>query len=809
MIDTLRIDIRHAARALGRSPFFTAIAVLSLAFGIGATTAAFSLVDALLFRALPFAEADRLVDVYEHHPVEVCEDCGVGTSYPNYEHLRTARSFNGMAAYQSGQFTLNTGEGAERWAGAYASASLFPLLGVEPLHGRVFHADEDAVGAERVVVIGERLWRTRLGARPDAVGSSLRVNGELHTIIGVMPAELTLPPFTDLWLPLAPVAADDGRAERNVGTVARFADGVTLAAARAEVTGLGRQLAQAYPESNTGWSAHVMPLRTELAADYANMSFIMLGIVGFVLLVACANLANLLLARASARRQELAVRAALGASRRALVRHLLAESLLVSLTAGALGLLIASWALDVFAAIIPDAMPSWVRFGIDARVALFAALLSILTGVAFGIIPALQAARVDPNTMLREGARGSIGGQSRTRVRNAFVTIQIAAAMVLVFGATFLTSEFLRIADFDLGEDPDRVYVGRVIAGGERFAEPRILQMLTADLAARIRVHTGASDVALSNLYVPSWPGMPSARVEVEGRADADLSDAIHRIQNVSASYFSVQRTQIIAGRDFRDSDGEGAPRVAIISSNLAQLLWPGESAVGRNIRISGVSDDWISIVGVVETGRLSPFAREAARLMYLPLAQHAATQPPSDLLSLQLRFNAATSGVAQRVKAAAAAVDPDIIVEDVRSRRVDHEYWIAPVRNTARAVSGLGLFGVLLAAMGIYGVVAFTVSQRVPELGIRIALGATRAGIMRLVLDQALRLAAIGAVFGTIGAFVLGRVLRSQMTGSQAGGPLAFVLPILTFVAVALLASWVPARRAARIDPLAALRAD
>jgi putative ABC transport system permease protein len=801
-------DVRQAARALRRSPLFTAVAVVSLGLGIGVNAGVFSIVDALLFRRLPWRDAGRLVDVYESDST-MCAGCGVGTSYPGYVDVRErARTLMNAAAYRTGALALELDEGAQRWQGAYVSARLFPLLGIAPLRGRALDEADEAPGADPVVLMGERLWRARFG-EADVTGRAVRINGRLHTIVGVMPEALAFPPFADLWLPLAPVAAADARDDRSVGVIGRLADGATLAQARAEMAQIAAQNRLAYPATNAGWSGRVDPLRADLVSDYAPSFFLMLGIVAFVLLVACANVASLVLARAVERRQELAVRAAMGASRAALVRHVVSETLVLGLLAGGLAVLVAAWGLDAFASVVGGNLPSWIRYTIDGRVALFIGAVALVSALLAGLPPALQVAREDARRVLVDGGRGGTGGVERARLRRALVVVQVAAAMILVFGAAYLTNEFLRITRFDPGHDTAGLYHARLTILRPPDSDPRGAPALVESLLERFAASAGTRDVALSSMYIPNWPGTPASEIRIPDAAIDEPGGAIHRVYNVTPAYFRTLGIDLISGRDFRESDRAGAPPVGIIGRKLADRLWPEQSPLGRQIHLGGPGDDWITIVGVVPSVRASPFARDTSQLLYLPLAQHPVAQPLQDEFALDLRPAAAPANLELRLRGAAAQVDPAIVVEDVGSAHEQEARAIAPVRMTALATGGLGLFAVLLAAMGIFGVIAFTVSRRTPEIGVRIALGAAPAGIVRMVLRQALSLAATGLALGTCGSIALGGVMRNQLGGTRSIGVVPFAGVLFALLAVALLAGWIPARRAARIDPAAAVRAE
>jgi predicted permease len=799
-------DIRLALRRLARTPGFALVAIATLAIGLGANTAIFSLVNAIGLRPLPFAEPSRLVDVYEHNPEEVCAGCGVGTSYANYLDWRAqAKSFRGVAAYQERSVALGLPDGSEQRRAAHVSAGVFAVLGVSPLRGRVFAPEEDQPGAAHVAVLSEALWRTRFSGDSNIVGTVIRVEGEQYQVIGVMPNFFAFPAFAELWLPLSPSAAG-ARNDRDLGVVARLADGANLRSAEAEMNAIAKRLETEYPGEQKGWTAHVRSLHDDLARDYISGFTLMLGGVACALLIACANLANLMLARATSRRAELAVRAALGGARAALARPFLVEATIIAIVGGALGLLIADWGMHVLPsikALAGEGLPGWIRYELDWRVYVFALGASLLTGLGFGAFAARYAARGDLSSVMNEGGRGSSGGRSRTR--NTLVVVQVAAALVLVIVGGLLNKAMLRGQAVDMGYDMSNLMRADIGISGRRYDDPRAIAEFANRLSGELQHSAGVSAVGMMALYVANWPGTPHEDIVPDGHTADEGAAAVHHINNVSPDYFTALGAPLVAGRTFAVSDAPGSMPVAILNSTLAKSLWPRESAIGKHIRLGAVS--W-TIVGIAPDFN-SAFATGVRPLMYVPVAQHPQMQPGGQPLTLYVRTGAGAADIARTIRTTAQRVDPDVTANTIMSEAAFMDRLRSPYQAMAALAGALGLFACLLAAIGIYGVIAYFVGQRTHEIGVRIALGASPLNVMRLVLRYGLVLSGTGIVIGGLVAVLVTRALGYMLFGVSPTDPVVFGSVAAGFVAVSLLAAYIPARRATRVDPMTALRAE
>lgn len=802
MLDRIRIDLLHAWRSLRRSPGFATVAVLSLALGIGASTAAFSLVNSLRLRALPYHDADRLYDLAENHPTEVCAGCGVGTSWLTYlDWQRDAQAWSAMGAYREDQVGVAFPGGAERRRVARVTASIFPLLGIGPIAGRPFTTDEDRPGAAPVALISERLWETQFGRAASVLDATVRIEGEPHRIIGVMPATFAFPQFAELWVPLAPLAAGETRSDRSIGVIARLADGVTLDAARSELAALSTRLEQSYPESQQGWYAIGAPLREELAGDYLGSFTMLLGAIGFVLLITCANLATLMLARATARQLDLSVRAALGASRVDLMRGLLLEAVTLSVAGGALGLLLATWLISIFRAIPGEPLPRWVEFGIDVRVFAFAVALSLLSGLLIGLLPARQAARAN----LHQAIKGIAASTRRfgLNLRELLVVIQVAGAMMLVIGAGLFTRSFLIGQSRGSGSDTRHLVRADVILPATAQRNPLAF---TEPFLEKLERGGSVTSAALHGLYIINWPGTPRQEVRADGVSPESAENGIRRIVTVTPHYFSTLGLQLRSGRALSASDVAGSMPVTVIGSTIAEQLWPGLDPLGRQITIGQTS--W-TIVGVVADPAAASDAPRPAGLLYMSLAQLPGLQPASQPLSLTLRTTPDAYAVATLVREAARAVNQDVVIEQLMSVDDFSAQWATPLRRMALVAGALGLFAALLAALGIYGVMHYLASQRTREFGVRIALGSSRWRVTRVMLDRGVILGIAGVLIGAMLALGLTRFIQSQLYGVRASDPSIYLLLAGGFLCITTLAAWLPAYLASRVDPMVALRSQ
>jgi predicted permease len=799
---TLMSDVRFALRSLGKSRLFTAVALLSLALGIGANVTVFSMVKALAFSPLPYPEANQLVDVHETSSTKLCAGCGVGTSFPGYQDwLASAHSFSGMAAYVERPFVVSGTETAERVGGAFVSGNVFDVLGVHPILGRDFRPDDDAVGAPRVVLLSEPLWTRRYGADRRIVGQTIRVNGNAVTVIGVMPPQFKFPEFAELWLPITPDARSLARDDRSLGVVARLKPNVTREKASAEMAVIAKGLESAYPEQK-GWTAEVGPYRESSDAAPPEMYAVMLGAVGFVLLIVCANLAGLLLARGTGRQREIAIRLAIGATRRQIVRHLLTESILLACVGGALGLVVAMWGVDFAVQAIGREAPFYIKFGMDGVTLAFCFAISLLAGLIFGILPALRASRPDVHAVLKESAPNA----NRSRARGMMVIGELALALILLAGAGELMKSFVRISAPERGYDEANLLTGSLEFLDSRYQSPAQLASAQNQILDRLVQMPGVTAAATQHFEFIAGFGRGDRVIQAEGVATVPDGASPRFYHVVSPSYFVTVKLPIVEGRAFTNQDRAGTAPVVLINKRLAETLWPGQSPLGRRIKLgSADSLAWRTIVGTVGDITAGDNRNGIPRnYAYVPL-----DQAPSGVTTLLIRAGSNPLSLVNAVKAAVRAVDQDLPIVDMQTveQQRHQNYW--PYQMYALAMSIFAGFAILLAAIGLYGVIAFSTATRTREIGVRMALGANARQVVMLVAAQGGRLIAFGIVFGLIGAALLLRALRAMLFGASPIDLPVFLAGSSLLATVSLLAVWIPARRAARIDPLEALRAE
>ena len=804
-MDALRQDIRFALRGLLRSRLFTIVAVSMLGLGIGANTAVFSLVDAVAFKPLPFADPDRLVDLHEWSATQLCTGCGVGTSYAGFVDWRSrARSVSGMGAYTEVPVSISGTEAAERLTGAVISAGLFEVLGVRPAVGRGFLAAEDRVGAAPAAIIGDDLWKRRFGSDPAIVGRSIRVNGTSHTVVGVMPPRFRFPEFAEVWLPLAPLAQRTSRDDRQYGVVARLRPNVTVQQADAEMRTLGAALAAEHPDTQREWTARAVEFRRDYAGEVTQLYGVMLGAVACVLLIVCANLAGLMLVRGASRQKEIAIRLALGAGRPQLVRQLLAESIILGLVGGAAGLVLATWLVDFAVASLRTAVPFWIDFAVDGRALAFCLIISVATGVVFGLVPALRASRPDVQSTLKQGGHAQTSSIVRNRLRSALVVGELAIALVLLAGAGVLMKSFLRVSARDAGPDIHNVLTGSVEFLDARYADGAQVGAAATQIVDRLARVPGVAAVAMSRVHFVAGFGAADERIVVDGVPSVPDGVSPRFATIVTPSYFSAQRLSRVAGRLLESGDRPGAPLVALINARMARQLWPQESPLGKRLRMgSADSLPWLTVVGVVgDVGRAGRFSNQ----LYVPFAQH-----PGRPATLFVRGEPAgdVRQLAPAVRSEISSIDPDLPVVALKTMEEEHHDRFWPYQMYALFMSGFAGLAILLAAVGLYGLVAYAVAQRTREIGIRMALGADRTDVLRLVTGQGARLVLAGIVAGVIASAGALQILRSMLFGASPVDPGVFALVSLLLALVALVASYIPARRATSVDPMIALRSE
>ncbi len=794
---------RQAFRSLRRAPAFTLAAVATLALGIGANTAVFSAVNGVLLHPLAYPDPDRLVVVWGRHATIGRETA----SLPDFLDWRAqARSFEALAAMTSTRFNVTGAGEPEVVNGGIATANLLQAFGVVPSVGRGFRDDEERGAAPRVAMLGEGYWRRRFGGERDIVGSRILLSGLPHTVVGVVPAQLRLERPVDVWTPLATDTTRPRRAD-FLTVFGRLGKDVPLDRAQQEMTTIMGRLEAQYPASNAGWGAEVVGLREQMTGDIRPALLVFMGAVGLVLLVACANVANLMLARAAGRRREVTIRSALGASRRRLAGELLLESMILSLLGGALGLLLALWGVAGLRALGPDTLPRADEIGLDLRVLGFALALSLMTGLLFGLAPMWRMAGRDLHEGLAGGSRGVAGSAGIHRARSALVLGEVALAFVLLAGASLLLRSFERLQRVDPGFAADRVLTARVTL--PRLAYPKEERWLAfgRELLARTEAEPGVRSAALVS-DAPLGDSPPYWGFAIQG-GETPPPDAVQdaAVFTASASYFETLRIPLVRGRLFEASDRAGGRDVALVNQSAAQRYWRGRDPVGARITFGDPADpetQWMTVVGIVGDVLHERLNGAAYPQIYIPFEQS-----PMRSMVLVARTSGDPLATVPAVRRAISGLDPGLPLADVSTMEDRKAVSLARPRVNATVLGGFALAALVLAAVGIYGVVAYGVVQRTRELGIRMALGAGDWTLLRMVIRQGMMPVLGGMGVGLVGALAGGRLLRGLLFGVGSGDPTNLALVTGFLVAVALAAMYLPARRASRSDPMIALRTD
>jgi putative ABC transport system permease protein len=800
-------DLKYSVRMLVKTPAFTAVAIVALALGIGANSAIFSIVNAVLFRPLPFDEPDRLARVSERWPNGMLEAVP-STDY--FAWRERQQSFDEIAAYGGDHFNLTGGATPERVPGSQISASLIPALGVAPILGRGFTDEEDRFGGNPVVILSYNLWQRRFAGDRDVIGKTATINDRAHEIVGVMPRSFRLPDPSDLYLPLALDIETESKGERVtlLEVVARLRAGVTMEAARSELTAITRSVAEQTPNpmGEGERSVTLVSLHEHIAGDVKTGLLVLLGAVGFVLLIACANVANLLLARAATRQKEFAIRSALGASRARLVRQLLTESLLLAVAGGALGILIALWGVDVLVSAAPAELADYARdagsIGVDRSVVAFTFIVSTVTGILFGLVPAIRASRPDLNETLKEGGRMGVGTSGWRSLRGALVIAELALALVLLAGAGLMMKSFIRLSAVDPGFQPDRVITMRLVLPTPKYQERQKRIDFYGQVLERIRQTEGVESAGWTTNLPLSGNFAMMGGVSIEGRAPFDpQKDKPTPLGVVSPDYFRALSVPLRAGRFFTEQDSVAAAQpVALVNESFARRLFPGEDAVGRRIKVP--VGGWSEIVGVVGDVYQLALDEELRPEVYVPLVRH-----PSTGMTLVARTTGDPEQMAAALRDQVLAVDEDQPVAAIRTMDEQVALAVAPRQFYMLLFTIFAALALALAAVGVYGVMSYSVAQRTHEIGIRMALGARQKDVLLMVIKQAAALSAAGVVIGATAGFALTRLMESLLFGVSATDPAIFILISLILTAVALADCALPARRAARVDPMVALR--
>ena len=808
-------DVFHAVRTLRKAPAFSLVVLTTLALGIGANTAIFTVVNTVILRPLPYADADRLAMVFRTVPRFGFTRST--SSYPDFNDWRAqATSFISIAAYGYTTRDYMAAEGAERWVGYRATAGLMPMLGVAPLVGRMFTSEDDSPGAAPVVVLSYPLWQSRFAGDERVVGSAIVLDGEPHTVIGVMPPYFAFPSRTSqFWIPLK---GDPERMERDTNfltVVGRLARDVSVEDAQIEMAGLAARIDETAPDGNEGYGIFVESRHAFVVRNAQTALFVFLGAVGLVLVIACANVANLTLARGTARQREIAVRTALGASRGRLVRHMLTESTVLAVLGGLLGVGVAVGIVRALVALGSSQLPRSQEVGIDLTALGFTAIVSVGSGIAFGLVPALFGSRVDLQKSLKEG--GQAAGMSRVgrRAQQSFAVAQLALAIVLSVGAALLVNSFARLTSVEPGFDPSGVIAVRVtppapsmIRGATEDEMMAVMQQAIRartsffdDLTRRVQAVPGITSVGLA--YALPFGGYTFSRSVIpEGVELAPGEEPTVGGNVISGDYFETMGMSLLRGRSFTEADAQTAPSVAIVNETMAQLFWPGDDAIGRRLRF-GQGAAWTTVVGVVADVRQRSLADELKPLYYRPFSQ---VMWP-DGMFITVRSRIASEEVVPALRREVWALNPQLPVTDIAVALDLIEESVSTTRFRTVVLSAFGAMAAVLALVGVYGVIAYAVGDRTREIGIRMALGAKRGNILQLVLSRGMGLIAVGLAIGIGSAFGLTRFLNSMLYGITSRDPMTFAVTGLAMALVAGLACYVPARRAAKIEPLESLR--
>ena len=801
-------DLRYSIRVLLKNPAFTLTALLTLALGIGVNTAIFSVVDSVLLRPLPVKDSERVVSVWEHSLRAGLDRNEMAPA--NYFDLRNQNQvFEGVGAFGDQSMNLTGAGEPERLDARIVTANVFALLGMQPALGRTFSPEEDQVGRHRVVVLSDALWRRRFNGDPSIVGRNITLNADSYLVVGVMPPDFFFPEREgELWTPWAMEPEEaSGRGDHYVRTVARLKPSVTIQQANAEVEAIAARLSNEYPRTNEGLGFFVSSFHEDYVGNLKTPILILFASVALVLLIACANVANLLLAQATSRRREIAIRAALGANRLAIIRQLLVESMLLAIGGGLLGVLGAIWGVQWLSKLAPESLSKLQTVSVDTRVFLFTLGVTVLTALVFGAVPAFHASRAKPGETLSEVGRDVAGGMSGRYMRRVLIVSEVALAVVLLVGAGLLIRSFQRLRQVDPGFKTDNLLTMRMVLPFTKYAKPEQRTAFYDELLRKVDELPGVESAGMITFLPLSFSGMNFA-FSIEGRSapgDMNLPLAVYRV--VSPDYFRAMGIPLQRGRGFDSRDRSDTPPVIVVNRRLAEHFWPGEDPIGKRLKIGPADspNSWATVAGVVGDARQGGLYGDQNFELYVPYAQERrGFVAPRDLV---VRTTGDPASLAAAVRETVWSVDKDQPVSNVRTMDTVIATTVSRERFQMLLLALFATLAMVLACVGLYGVISYAVVQRTHEIGVRMALGAQPGDVLRLVINQGMLLTLIGLAIGVAGAFAVTRVMNEMLFGVTATDPITFVAVPLMLGVIAFLACYIPARRATKVDPLVALR--
>lgn len=815
-MESLLFDLRFGFRTLLKNPAISAVAIIAIALGTGANSAIFSVVNAVVVRPLPYENPDQLVLVWGKNPT-TARDALCVPDFLDYRNQN--RVFSQMAAYAYDDFNLSTGDETEHVQGTMVTANYFSVLGGRLAQGTAFRPEDDQPGASRVVIVGYGLWKGRFASDPNLIGQPIKLNGAGFTVVGVASPNFQSPIPEDnpqLWVPLSLDGGDRFRVPSTVDPaslstrrnrfligIARLKAGVSARQAQADIETIAGQLEQQYNDTNAGLSASIVPLREHIIGKIQSALLVLLVAVGFVLLIACANVANLLLARAAARRKEIAIRTALGAGRLRLIRQLLTESILLALVGAAFGLLLAYGGIRLLRGLNPANIPRLTEIDIDGRVLGFTFLIAILTGIIFGLAPALQASKADLNETLKEGARGSTGGINRQRVRSLLVVFEVALTVLLLIGAGLMIKSFISLQNVNPGFNPENTLTMMVNLSTSEYSDEHQVEAFFEQALKKIEALPGVQSAGVVTSVPLTTTSIIRLRFIVDEHPPANAAEVPRaNYRSISHNYFRAMSIPLVKGRFFTEQDRDKSPAVVTVNETMANRYWPGEEPIGKRLTIPFLEGVSREVVGVVADVKHSSLDTESGAEMYVPYLQK-----PFNFMAVVARTASDPLSMVNAVRGEILSVDKKQPVYDVKTMQQIVSESVSQPRLYMLLLGIFAALALVLAAVGIYGVMNYSVAQRTHEIGIRMALGAQRGDILKMIVGQGMLLAIIGIALGLVAAFVLTRVIESLLFGVGARDVATFcVIPVVLAV-VAFLSSYIPGRRATRVDPMVALR--